>query len=1128
MLAKTAKPTGKEQNIRKINQLEQKRKKENLEDKIEGPRKAALVAIATQLDAVYEYVQGCYRETQLNRAETLKAMRKAAIESKMKVDHLKSQIHDAIKQIDHLPKEIRSRRKEAAREGRKDYLIELHFRRTGLASFRRQVAGSESQLHTLRREFADLMYTIDWTAWNIKREKFMLEEVIKDTAKLKLEGGFHRLINHQLHEFKRAMDKIESIMLALSDNLAATCSSLARSEARRYLKISTTIPRELGDARTLVVTGHRWRKYDRYALVESHFPALNRYVSVEIIPARLSDEMLDEAAAGYRLLRRARYKGFWPLARQGRRAAYQTMSDMTLRHLTKGHALSLELQSFCREGLFLLNPALRSDPGRLTYAALYPFKVYNIATTQTENFYRKVYEDTKEALAMVKLILFQRSGKDPETAKEFRLMKDRLERTSNIVELAEKQAKQFVRPFLQDLNAFSARITARILEDDGNDLNLKRILSEMNDRAKHQFNEEQEIRDSELQLNDLSSPVLYRNDMTANRLMDPLKLRGNATLYHSGDIYPVEFLSVKARVVQVLNNIVPGQIVGLDILGCGSGEKGEYPAFVSIATTEEVFVIDWTNYNESWDALTEFLENPEIIKVTYDANQFPRRLSSYNGFLPSIHPRGLVSIGERTINRNLKPVDRLTSAGPWKPIEHWDIGRGSLIKSFADLAFLSTYNLWTFLSAGTPDQLVPLTSHNRTKILQTRERLQHKIRAAGERGLELGLVNWDHQGVFANLKKCLGIDRRSRNSLQRFAGVEAQKFLGMKRREGLEVDIDPIGHAAYYMFTTFKEDLPTIGALFGKPSWSIAQRVLEVTKALELTLYSEDLKRLQSEAETEPEKLSAEGVTPVVQPDEDPKNRAQKIRERRDKEKRTAEEQRKAEEKRKTEERQKAVEEQEPDASIEHKEKMPSVSKSGTTTIGAMFEKGQSFISSFFTKTSEAVATTNETTAQGNAEYSPFQPSKPSPLKKDETKKPSETERAKGGRTVLNSGKGKRKDTGGPRQKKGNQRPKKLPIRSVSSLRVRKKIDPLARHVSSDKQQPPPITKVAAGQKDLNISRIETVSKRKIRHYARRIKPTVDPSKLRPRRVADSTKPSVARAKLNDPLYFAKHEDNGQ
>lgn len=166
-----------------------------------------------------------------------------------------------------------------------------------------------------------------------------------------------------------------------------------------------------------------------------------------------------------------------------------------------------------------------------------------------------------------------------------------------------------------------------------------------------------------------------------------------------------------------------------------------------------------------------------------------------------------------------------------------------------ELAFLPVYNLLTFLNSVTPERLSGLHPDVQSSILRARKLLRERAGENEKSGLELGPVVWDHIGSSSMLRGGLSRSLQGHKGsllaiVEKAATSELIRLHGrMTERRSKDRDV----LAAYYLYTTFAEDLPTIAAVLrGR---NLATDILQLATRMKLPLHLEDRERLRVAAE---------------------------------------------------------------------------------------------------------------------------------------------------------------------------------------------------------------------------------------------------------------------------------------
>lgn len=249
--------------------------------------------------------------------------------------------------------------------------------------------------------------------------------------------------------------------------------------------------------------------------------------------------------------------------------------------------------------------------------------------------------------------------------------------------------------------------------------------------------------------------------------------------------------------------------------------------------------------------LRQLLENPNITKVVHNLDSMRPYLSQQR-----IAIKNVVSLTRSESNdSNSKDVlPRVVSAGAWMPPDHVT-GDETLISFLTSLAFLSAYNLWTFLQKIPPERLSAVESTVRSNIEKGQKSLRQQIASAREQtAIELGPLNVDAQGNFGYLLLRFHGRRMGVNSVFEFAQCMAMETIKgpsnstrKRSREGpvmkaIKVE-EQMGLVAYHMFTSMGMDVSSIAKMLRTDF--VANDILFAAEEFNLLLHESDRTMLE-------------------------------------------------------------------------------------------------------------------------------------------------------------------------------------------------------------------------------------------------------------------------------------------
>lgn len=807
--------TGAEHIQRSRNEREQFRKRQIKEDAIDTPWFKNAATLDNQLKHFQETVDYIAVKTRVVKTEVREAVDRLYMRFSRKVFDLQECVHWRAQSIDAFLDNVRLAREEAARRGKMDYVVHQHLEAIGFGALARGINALTDQETALRREIADLKYTIDWTVWHTRRTMLQTKEACRASYELKRESGRHRESVLLIDIITEKSKEIIGILYDLYDNLTKSSQPVSQEDAEHYRQMLATTLDVDDFASVMHPLGHTWRALDRHALVASRLPVLNDHVSLDF----RARAIIEQAKGDNRKVQAALWKAKSIRSRDwSDRFFYLKMANIHSMYTDTLNTFSEQYLDLLQEGLVMLNPLMQSELGRLKYAAIRPFNLYNTAVLETQRALRAGMEYLEDQKALAKMQLSHKR-------------RERFMAQLEFFKEAHRLSKVHVREFMISCNDATYWIITRLSEEKS-DPYLARVLSRNAQSAKAQSAQGKA-------LDNLSSLSAYQRLVYPDGWASPFSIRGQQGLYPRDRPHPVELVSSHRRVGKALQEMLSEKVIGIDMLG----NEDQFPTFVSIATLEKAIVIDWPSWSTSdkgpkglnQTLLTRLMEDPNILKVIHSIDAVQRHLSPKN-----IFPRSVVSLIRAQAVKGTVPLGRAASGGSWNPPRRAGSKEKPLMSFLGDLAFLSVYNLWTFLYNVTTENTSSIDPHIRTNISRTREQFLFNIATTNhETALELGPLDVDDHGAFMSLATSLN-QSISPGHVVQIAKLAAERKL-FKLGERAKPPL--LGNLmAYYLFTSCAQSLASIGEVLKKQD--PASDILSIVQRFDLTLHAKDRARL--------------------------------------------------------------------------------------------------------------------------------------------------------------------------------------------------------------------------------------------------------------------------------------------
>lgn len=478
---------------------EQGRKIQNKEDAIETPWFRTSAALGTQLDLF---------------PTTLKSLRLRADGARKEATvfydhfyhkHILWRIQDAESDVERcvlegiaLFSELDTNMVLARRLGKKDFRANNYLEKHGYGELNRKIDLLAFQVEATRKSLAELLYTTAWKKWHKERTRFQAAEAIRATQDLKHSDSLQSASTKVTDRLHRAYQNLKKLLDELDVSLVPPSTQIgSRREAEHFVAVTVIAMNVRTFANNISANGHDWRRLDRQALLESRFSQLIDHTPIEIRARQIiNDARSDMALLGYASL--AGLRG----SRTGPKSRFTIYSDIRKRCRMFNELFvefTTEYLNFLQEGLFMLNPAMRTRFGRLKYAMMRPFFLLPAAIGETQ----KVLREGREVIELTRGRgqLDKISRKSPPDLKWAKKLFERYD-------AAYAFSKSRIRGLLEDCNDALPRMGSRLLLNDGDQF--LDMLDQENQTARAEMSEHRA-------LNTLSSLQAY-SDYTQSTL----------------------------------------------------------------------------------------------------------------------------------------------------------------------------------------------------------------------------------------------------------------------------------------------------------------------------------------------------------------------------------------------------------------------------------------------------------------------------------------------------------------------------------------------------------------------------------------------------------------------------------
>lgn len=806
---------------------------------IEDTRYAPWFKFAAELDTKFGESARTIRDLQINVRNNHDAARQRVKYLFEKGRRMVNDIEKRVRQRELEYKAVLSEHKSnlavAGKQGRKDFRTRQDLIKRAQRDIFWEADRIAHDVDTLRKDLAELMYTIFWTAWKTRRTRFQTEQAIQASYRLKDEANTQTESRKRTNEIADTHAVIAKLLDNLDEDLMSGKHSMSRTQAKHFVKIFALSLDIETFSSNIAAAVHKWRTLNHHALIDSRYPQLNDHVSVEIRARYIIDEIREDAKTlgiALRKVVRLPMMGRSTARFGGRLTIYTAMRRVYHKYNDLFVLVFEQYLSFLQNGLFMLNPAMGSDAGRLKYAMMRPFYIYSASILETR-------KNIRDSIATLKN-LYERTDSKNKSEPKFavtRPIKDRIwaDSIQQTYEAALDHYKESVREILGLSNEALNRVFSRLSAD-----NHPYLLEKYTQEAQRA----ETVSSQERALTDFSSLAALSDHTAFGDLADPLGLLGKQELYPQGKAYPVELVSSHGAITKALNELLLESVVGIDLFYKASiSQQG---ALISIATTEKVVIIDWRSWTTSGVTalgmnqilLTRLMEDANILKVIHSMDVAQSFFTDRNVF-----PKNVTSLTKSQPSRSNGRLLRNVSTGIWEPPRH-TVDNTPVMSFITSVAFLSVYNLWTFLRPFHPT--VPITSdidpRIRTNAMRAREKLVRNNAVTGQdTAPELGPLKVDEDGQFYRLTLRFNADPPGRNALLRLARLAAKVNVShFVRSASFHTEDD---FAAYYMFTALGQELSLIEGLLRRRR--VASDILRVARENELTLYPKDREKLE-------------------------------------------------------------------------------------------------------------------------------------------------------------------------------------------------------------------------------------------------------------------------------------------
>ncbi|KAK5312265.1 hypothetical protein LTR70_008280 [Exophiala xenobiotica] len=822
--------------IRRLHMVEDEARKRGL-DRI--PPRTAQMEVSDALHDTYTTYLGRLNarsktiQQALHRFPALEAQKRKIAHFKGKRDYVKHTIEHIQRQMDENIERVRDRRARAETELHQteeqlqkweDDIYHRVYASHWATSFH-QLALCQKELKQVEQTCRELKYSIDWRAWRAEQLDIQHHHAWSNLTQLKAVGSEHHESNALFDQIHTSSTKLVSLIRELLPTFTAEQQSEDRVELRhRTAHLLPCFHAMDGIKRQ----GHDWRR-------------LNRLLQIHIrLPEAVDHQLLDEKMKFPTVAGPDAARFIWSLAQdletlsssRGASEKYRKrcaeIESKSRQLFMAAHGVNRVLENILQDGFWLQNPALQTALGLKKYAILLPLVNYTKVSSDFRSFLRvttNLFNQPTQPVALQKFA----------------------ERLHQCYASLLMQAREVHDSY----NRLLFGIVTHCLQNPDVSCSIAWLR-----RQNVQLARQHETAQALARLSDHAGLLgLERTKKTS--IIDPHSLLGDLSLY-SRNCLPVEYVTSPLHAEHVIGQLQRCNVVGLQVLS----------EYILLANTQRVFIFEtggrWAGDSMSLSSpavLRPLLEDPDIVKVTHGSEATRNHLANSD-----IVPTACVDIAGQA--RRLRHVVR--RKGPHHSTEedllrvhsfprHWrSIASKSMLEVLCRLAWIPAYNLITFLNAMDPETLERIPLELRQGVLEEQGKLRTKARIEDDGPLTLGPLYWSGRGTAQSgawpldFVKERGTLRTNPNlvDLVRAIARSETNNLSLQREQNKVLTTEALKSeetrnclAAYYLFTSFGEDLASIHRLLSIEN--PARAILWVMKNLHFKLLPQDVSRLE-------------------------------------------------------------------------------------------------------------------------------------------------------------------------------------------------------------------------------------------------------------------------------------------